>query len=99
MSDYRSYPSPPRYSKSEPRRAWAGELASSAWERALLTVAGGVAAAVLGIVVMLVMSLILWPLGVSLGYTATMVWLVLCAGFGAGVALCEGRDAWNYWSS
>jgi hypothetical protein len=67
-------------------------------EQALLMLAGAVAAVVVGIVVMLVLALLLGAaLGIFIGYTATGVWLLLCAGFGAGVAAVEGRDVWSAW--
>ena len=97
-SPYRSFPNPPRYSRWGLERARVGEWVSAAIEHALLMLAGAVAAVVLGIVVLLVLALLLGALGIFIGYTTTVVWLLLCAGFGAGVAAVEGRDAWSNWA-
>ena len=95
---YRSFPNPPRYSRWDLQRARVGEWVSAALEQALLMLAGAGAAVVVGLVVMLVLALLLGAvLGIFIGYTATMVWLLLCAGFGAGVAAVEGRDVWSAW--
>ena len=95
---YRSVPNPPRYSRWDFQRARVGEWVSAALEQALVMLAGAGAAVFLGLVVILVLALLLGAvLGIFIGYTATMVWLLLCAGFGAGVAAVEGRDAWTAW--
>ena len=97
-SPYRSFPNAPRYSRSDLQRARVGESLTDATAQALLMLAGAVAAVVLGSVVVLVLALLLGAaLGIFIGYTATMVWLLLCAGFGAGVAAVEGRDLWSAW--
>ena len=97
-SQYRSLPNPPRYSRWDFQRARVGDWVSAAMEQALLMLAGAGAAVFLGLVVILVLALLLGAvLGIFIGYTATMVWLLLCAGFGAGVAAVEGRDVWSAW--
>ena len=97
-TSYRSVPSPPRDSRWDFQRARVREWFSAAMELALLMLAGAGAAVVVGLVVMLVLALLLGAvLGIFIGYTATMVWLLLCAGFGAGVAAVKGRDAWRAW--
>ena len=95
---YRSFPNRPRYSRWDFQRARVGEWVSAALEQTLLMLAGAGAAVILGLVVILVLALLLGALlGIFIGYTATMVWLLLCAGFGAGVAAVQGRDAWRAW--
>ena len=97
-SPYRSVPNPSRYSRWDIQRARVGEWVSAPVEQALLMLAGAGIAVFLGLVVVLVLALLLGAtLGIFIGDTATMAWLLLCAGFGAGVSAVVGRDAWSAW--
>ena len=89
---------PRPYSASTLRGSKTEEGLTHGIETVALMVAGGLAAVLVGAVALGAIELVLWPLGLSLGFTFPLAALLVFAGFGAGVALCEGRDAWNYWS-
>ena len=92
MSNIRPYSQPALGARRTEQRV------TSALETIALMVVGGLAAVLLGAFALGAIALLLWPLGHSLGFTFPLAALLVFGGFGAGVALCDGRDALDHLS-
>ena len=88
-----SHPRP--HFESTLRGSKTGERVNYGIETLALTVAGGLVAVLVGALALGAIELLLWPLGLSLGFTFPLAALLVFAGFGAGVAAVGGRDFWN----